>query len=169
MQTAILVAALLLGAGDPDAVPPPLPAGPEAAMSDSAPPEAFAAEPMYTGTARPYSPSITVFYPAPAYDCYSHNHKRLNCYPGFCESHYRRPYNYRVKFDYPWHEDVYRNWPDAVVCDEGLESLMMASSRATYAGSQRGAALAKERPRGSAATARTALGDAPLPRAKSLR
>ncbi len=168
MQTAILVAAMLLGAGDPAAVPPPSTVGPDAVIAD-APPDAFLGEPINAGTARPYSPSITVFYPAPAYDCYSHNHKRLDCYPSFCESNYRRPYNYRVKFDYPWHEDVYRNWPDAIVCEEGMAPPMIASARAMYSGIKRGSTLAKERPTASAATSRTALGDAPLPRAKRLR
>jgi hypothetical protein len=169
MQTVLLAAALLLGAGDPDAVPP-VPAGPDAVVD--ATPGAFPAESsdaFYAGTARPYVPSITVFYPRPEYDCYSHNHKRLDCYPGFCESNYRRPYNYRVKFDYPWHEDVYRNWPDAIVCEDAMESPMVASSRAMYSGVRRDATLAKERPKSNAKTARTALGDAPLTRAKTLR
>jgi hypothetical protein len=56
---------------------------------------------------RSYAPSLLMVYPAPHYDCYSYGHHRLDCYPSFCERHYRRPYNYRVEFDYPWHADVY--------------------------------------------------------------
>lgn len=67
---------------------------------------------------RSYAPQMMLYYPAPDYDCYSHNRGWLECYPGWCERHYRRPYNYRVKLDYPWHEDVYRNFPDAVTLDD---------------------------------------------------
>lgn len=56
---------------------------------------------------RSYVPQLLLVYPAPRYTCYSHNHHRLDCYPCFCERHYRRPYNYRAEFDYPWHHDVY--------------------------------------------------------------
>jgi hypothetical protein len=58
-------------------------------------------------TPRTYYPAARVVYPSPCYDCYSHNHRRLDCYPGFRELHYRRPYNYRLLIDYPWHADLH--------------------------------------------------------------
>jgi hypothetical protein len=61
---------------------------------------------------------MLLYYPAPDYDCYSHHRGRLDCYPCFQQRHFRRPYNYRVKFDYMWHEDVYRNYPEAVRLDD---------------------------------------------------
>ncbi len=170
MQTVLLAAAMLLSAGDPNAVPPPSPTGPDVAIETA--PRAFPSaipEGMYAGTARPYVPSIAVYYPKPEYDCYSHNHNRLDCYPGFCERHYRRPYNYRVKFDYPWHEDVYRNWPDACIGDVEMESPLVASARAMYSGAQRGGNSANQRANTGTPSPRAALGDAPLPRAKTLR
>jgi hypothetical protein len=57
-------------------------------------------------------PRATWVYEPPYFDCYSRHRKWLDCYPGFHEIHYRRPYNYRVLFDYPWHEDVHGPMPN---------------------------------------------------------
>lgn len=37
------------------------------------------------------------------YDGNRHNHR----YPAFHGTYYRRPYNYRNVFDYPWHADLH--------------------------------------------------------------
>ena len=145
MHTALIAAALVLGA-DPVV---------KATDTPIAAPEAFYAE------ARPYTPSITVYYPAPNYDCYSHGHRGIECYPAFCERHYRRPYNYRVKFDYPWHEDVYRSWPDGCVYAAGAPLPAYEASKA-YSGARRGSAMAT-RP-APAPRAETVLREAPPPR-----
>lgn len=55
------------------------------------------------------TPRLTIVHEAPYYDCYSRNRRRLECYPGFHEVHYRRPYNYRVLIDYPWHAEPNRH------------------------------------------------------------
>jgi hypothetical protein len=52
-------------------------------------------------------PRATWVYEPPYFTCYSHHRHWLDCYPGFHEQYYRRPYNYRVLFDYPWHESVH--------------------------------------------------------------
>lgn len=54
------------------------------------------------------APRLVQVYETPYYDCYSLDRKWLDCYPSFHERHYRRPYNYRVLFDYPWHEEPNR-------------------------------------------------------------
>ncbi|MEX2185506.1 MAG: hypothetical protein WD875_01885 [Pirellulales bacterium] len=141
MQATIIAAALLLGVGQGETI--------VADDAASAPTEFYAAAP------RPYAPSITVYYPSPSYDCYSHHGNLLNCYPSFSERHYRRPYNYRVKFDYPWHEDVYRSWPDACVCDEGGPQFAAETPR-MYSGARSNAAS-------NAPTNAMRLRDAPLP------
>ncbi len=40
---------------------------------------------------------------APRFGCYPGNNRHMNRYPAFHGSYYRRPYNYRHLFDYPWH------------------------------------------------------------------
>lgn len=40
---------------------------------------------------------------APRYGCYPGNNRFMHRYPAFHGYHYRRPYNYRNVFDYPWH------------------------------------------------------------------
>ncbi len=154
MQTTIIVAALLLGIGEPDMV--------HASDVARAPQEFQAAVP------RPYAPSITVFYPSPTYDCYSRDPHRLDCYPTFRQRHYRRPYNYRVKFDYPWHEDVYRNWPDACLYDDGAPQ-WTSGTHAMYSGPRRGAPLEqRDLPSGVSSNATTNRA-APLVQPRTLR
>ena len=43
----------------------------------------------------------------PAYGCYPGNDRRINRYPAFYGSYYRKPYNYRNTFDYPWHAGLH--------------------------------------------------------------
>jgi hypothetical protein len=40
---------------------------------------------------------------APRFGCYPCNTRGSHRYPAFHGTHYRRPYNYRNYFDYPWH------------------------------------------------------------------
>lgn len=40
------------------------------------------------------------------YGCYAGNPRYLNRYPAFHGTFYRRPYNYRNLFDYPWHAEM---------------------------------------------------------------
>lgn len=42
----------------------------------------------------------------PAYGCYPGT-RHMNRYPAFHGTYYRRPYNYRNVFDYPWHADLH--------------------------------------------------------------
>jgi hypothetical protein len=42
----------------------------------------------------------------PAYGCYPGT-RYMNRYPAFHGTYYRRPYNYRNLFDYPWHADLH--------------------------------------------------------------
>lgn len=42
----------------------------------------------------------------PAYGCYPGT-RYMNRYPAFHGTYYRRPYNYRNVFDYPWHADLH--------------------------------------------------------------
>jgi hypothetical protein len=154
MQTAILAAALLLGASPAETGP--VEVGPvEAVDAPVAEPHEFLAQ------SRPYTPSITVYYPSPTYNCYSHGHRGIECYPAFCERHYRRPYNYRVQFDYPWHEDVYRNWPDACVYDDSTPLPIYEASK-SYSGARRGSVMANRAAPAPRAT--TVLREAPSPR-----
>lgn len=41
----------------------------------------------------------------PPYGCYPGS-RHMNRYPAFHGTYYRRPYNYRNVFDYPWHADL---------------------------------------------------------------
>ncbi|HZZ70615.1 MAG TPA: hypothetical protein VFE24_00060 [Pirellulales bacterium] len=43
----------------------------------------------------------------PAYGCYPGNDRRINRYPAFYGTYYRKPYNYRNVFDYPWHAGLH--------------------------------------------------------------
>ena len=40
---------------------------------------------------------------SPRYGCYFGNNRHMHRYPAFHGTFYRRPYNYRNTFDYPWH------------------------------------------------------------------
>lgn len=42
----------------------------------------------------------------PPYGCYPGS-RHMNRYPAFHGTYYRRPYNYRNVFDYPWHADLH--------------------------------------------------------------
>lgn len=42
----------------------------------------------------------------PAYGCYPGS-RHMNRYPAFHGTYYRRPYNYRNVFDYPWHAELH--------------------------------------------------------------
>ena len=44
---------------------------------------------------------------SPRYGCYSGNNRHMHRYPAFHAYYYRRPYNYRNLFDYPWHADLH--------------------------------------------------------------
>jgi hypothetical protein len=44
---------------------------------------------------------------SPRYGCYYGNNRHMNRYPAFHGTFYRRPYNYRNVFDYPWHAEMH--------------------------------------------------------------
>lgn len=44
---------------------------------------------------------------APRYGCYHGSERFMNRYPAFHGTYYRRPYNYRNYFDYPWHAEMH--------------------------------------------------------------
>lgn len=44
---------------------------------------------------------------SPRYGCYPGNDREIQRYPAFHGSFYRRPYNYRNVFDYPWHAELH--------------------------------------------------------------
>jgi hypothetical protein len=44
---------------------------------------------------------------SPRYGCYYGNNRHMNRYPAFHGTFYRRPYNYRNLFDYPWHAEMH--------------------------------------------------------------
>jgi hypothetical protein len=155
MHATLIAATLLLGAGADETS--------AAGNVPGAPAEFYAVAP------RPYAPSVSIYYPSPDYDCYSHGHRGIECYPAFCERNYRRPYNYRVKFDYPWHEDVYRNWPDGCGYEQSMPHYAVEAHQ-MYSGSRRSATRARQNAPNRAATAKaTTLRDAPLPPPRTLR
>lgn len=154
MHVTIIAAALLLGAGNGE----PTTLNEVGAVTGQA---AAAPDAFYEATARPYAPAVTIYYPAPSYDCYSHGHAGIECYPSFRERNYRRPYNYRVKFDYPWHEDLYRSWPDACLAEEAAPQFAL-EARKLYSGPRRIALDGNRDAQCDNASVRT-LGDAPLP------
>jgi hypothetical protein len=39
----------------------------------------------------------------PRFGCYPGNGRHMHRYPAFHGYYYRKPYNYRMAFDYPWH------------------------------------------------------------------
>ncbi len=43
----------------------------------------------------------------PRYGCYPGNSRCIHRYPAFHGQYYRRPYNYRNLFDYPWHAQLH--------------------------------------------------------------
>lgn len=43
----------------------------------------------------------------PKYGCYGNDDRHFQRYPAFAGTYYRRPYNYRNLFDYPWHADLH--------------------------------------------------------------
>ena len=44
---------------------------------------------------------------SPRYGCYYGNNRHMHRYPAFHGTFYRRPYNYRNVFDYPWHAEMH--------------------------------------------------------------
>jgi hypothetical protein len=44
---------------------------------------------------------------SPRYGCYHGNDRHMNRYPAFHGTYYRRPYNYRNLFEYPWHAEMH--------------------------------------------------------------
>lgn len=44
---------------------------------------------------------------APRFGCYPGNNRHMHRYPAFHGTYYRRPYNYRNYFDYPWHAGLH--------------------------------------------------------------
>ena len=43
----------------------------------------------------------------PRYGCYYSGDRYMNRYPAFHGTYYRRPYNYRNLFEYPWHAGLH--------------------------------------------------------------
>ena len=54
---------------------------------------------------------------APRYGCYPGNGRDTHRYPAFHGWFYRRPYNYRNVFDYPWHAELHE--PTSLFSDDG--------------------------------------------------
>jgi len=44
---------------------------------------------------------------SPRFGCYPGNGREIHRYPAFHGCFYRRPYNYRNVFDYPWHAELH--------------------------------------------------------------
>ncbi|MDA7950307.1 MAG: hypothetical protein MPJ24_02380 [Pirellulaceae bacterium] len=44
---------------------------------------------------------------SPTFGCYPGNSREIHRYPAFHGTYYRKPYNYRNLFDYPWHADLH--------------------------------------------------------------
>lgn len=44
---------------------------------------------------------------SPRYGCYYGGNRHMHRYPAFHGTYYRRPYNYRNVFDYPWHAEMH--------------------------------------------------------------
>lgn len=44
---------------------------------------------------------------SPRYGCYFGGNRHMSRYPAFHGTFYRRPYNYRNLFDYPWHAEMH--------------------------------------------------------------
>ncbi|MCO6456961.1 MAG: hypothetical protein J5I93_16805 [Pirellulaceae bacterium] len=44
---------------------------------------------------------------APRHGCYYSGDRHMHRYPAFHGTFYRRPYNYRNVFDYPWHAELH--------------------------------------------------------------
>jgi hypothetical protein len=44
---------------------------------------------------------------SPRYGCYHGNDRHMHRYPAFHGTYYRRPYNYRNLFEYPWHAEMH--------------------------------------------------------------
>lgn len=44
---------------------------------------------------------------SPRFGCYPGNNREMHRYPAFHGTFYRRPYNYRNLFDYPWHAELH--------------------------------------------------------------
>ncbi|REK27120.1 MAG: hypothetical protein DWQ42_07380 [Planctomycetota bacterium] len=66
---------------------------------------------------------------APRYGCYPGNNRHMHRYPAFHGVYYRRPYNYRNLFDYPWHAELHEptslfsyETPDEEEFEDGLDS-----------------------------------------------
>ena len=65
---------------------------------------------------------------SPRYGCYPGNARYIQRYPAFHGAYYRRPYNYRNTFDYPWHASMheptslfsYNVPPEEEIHDDGL-------------------------------------------------
>lgn len=84
----------------------------------------------------------------PKVGCYGGNDRRMQRYPAFHGTYYRRPYNYRNLFDYPWHADLHEptslfsyNVPGANENQPGVPSPADAAARA-----QRGPTVASPIP-----------------------
>jgi hypothetical protein len=44
---------------------------------------------------------------SPRYGCYYGGNRHMHRYPAFHGTYYRRPYNYRNVFEYPWHAEMH--------------------------------------------------------------
>lgn len=67
---------------------------------------------------------------SPRYGCYPGNSRYIHRYPAFHGAYYRRPYNYRNAFDYPWHAEMHE--PTSLFSyntyDPALESIEMGEN-----------------------------------------
>ena len=66
----------------------------------------------------------------PPYGCY-HGSRWSNRYPAFHGTYYRKAYNYRNYFDYPWHAEMHEptsHWSHHVTGDTGEPSPLPANA-----------------------------------------
>jgi hypothetical protein len=54
---------------------------------------------------------------SPRFGCYPGNGRDIQRYPAFHGSYYRRPYNYRTLFEYPWYARPHEPRPLAPYCE----------------------------------------------------
>ena len=101
----LLSLVLIVGAGEPLPVDAGYPtAGPAApaACSHAAPSACRHCAPQPSWLYDWCGPMPQTCY-GPRYGCYPGNGRDIHRYPAFHGYYYRRPYNYRHYFDYPWH------------------------------------------------------------------
>lgn len=72
---------------------------------------------------------------SPRYGCYPGNSRYLHRYPAFHGHSFRRPYNYRQVFDYPWHAELHE--PTSLFAYEVEEQEVQQSPHAAAISSAR--------------------------------